>query len=42
LTFRVCSRFRGAKDLDQKYLDKQKDEEKKIKEAAKAMAVDTP
>lgn len=30
----------GAKDLDHKYLEKQKEEEKKIREAAKSIAVD--
>lgn len=33
---------RGSKDLDDKYLQKQKDEEKKIKETAKAMTTDIP
>ena len=32
---------RGSKDLDENYLKKQKEEEKKIKESAKAMAADT-
>lgn len=32
---------RGSKDLSEDYLKKQKEEEKKIKETAKAMAVDT-
>lgn len=31
---------RGVKDLDEKYLKKQKEEEKKIKEAAKAIQID--
>ena len=33
---------RGSEDLDDKYLKKQKDEEKKIKETAKAMTTDIP
>lgn len=33
---------RGSNDLDDKYLKKQKEEEKKIKETAKAMATDIP
>lgn len=33
---------RGSKDLDSKYLEKQKEEEKKIKETAKSMAADIP
>lgn len=36
LTLRLAC-CRGAKDLDSKYKDKQKEEEKKIKETAKAM-----
>lgn len=32
---------RGSKDLSEDYIKKQKEEEKKIKETAKAMAADT-
>jgi replication factor C subunit 1 len=32
---------RGSKDLDENYLKKQKEEEKKIKETAKSLANDT-
>jgi tmRNA-binding protein len=31
---------RGAKDLDKKYLEKQKEDEKKIRQAAKAIEID--
>ena len=38
LTAVLCRR--GVKDLDEKYIKKQKEEEKKIKEAAKAIQID--